>query len=281
VIRPGIFARTFVRPTLEAALDAVVAAGVRDLQFNLGLLGGASLPGEIAGETAATVRSAVEARGLTMAAVSGTYNMAHPDPALRDRGRRALAALIGRARDLGTGVVTVCTGTRDPADMWRAHPANGAPEAWRDMLASMAAAAEAAEAAGVTIGVEPEHANVVRDARAARRLLDELRSPNVGIVVDAANLVDPARAGEQERILQEAFALLGEDLVLAHAKDVRADGAVVAAGSGTVDYPLYVELLRTARYDGPLVLHGLAEEDVPAALAFLRARLVAPGATGR
>jgi len=281
VIRPGIFARTFVRPTLEAALDAVVATGVRDVQLNLALLGGASLPEAIAEETAAAVRTAVEERGLTTAAVSGTYNMAHPDPAVRDRGRRALAALIGRARELGTGVVTVCTGTRDAEDMWRAHPANGTPEAWRDMLASMTAAAEAAEAARVAIGVEPEHANVVRDARAARRLLDELRSPNVGIVVDAANLVDPARPGEQERILRDAFALLGDRLVLAHAKDVRPDGTVVAAGSGTVDYPLYVELLRTARYDGPLVLHGLAEDDVPAAVALLRARLAGAEATRR
>jgi sugar phosphate isomerase/epimerase len=281
MIRPGIFARTFVRPTLEAALDAVAATGVRDVQFNLALLGGASLPEEITAETAAAVRTAFEQRGLTMAAVSGTYNMAHPDPALRDRGRRALAALIGRARELGTGVVTVCTGTRDAEEMWRAHPANGSAEAWRDMLASMTAAAEAADAAGVTIGVEPEHANVVRDARAGRRLLDELRSPHVGIVVDAANLVEPGRTGGQERILREAFALLGDDVVLAHAKDVREDGTVVAAGSGTVDYGLYVELLRSARYDGALVLHGLAEDDVPATVAFVRSRLAAAKATRR
>jgi sugar phosphate isomerase/epimerase len=136
------------------------------------------------------------------------------------------------------------------------------------MLASMAAAAEAGEASEVTLGVEPEHNNVVRDARAARRLLDELRSPRVRIVVDAANLVLPGRS--QAPVLREAFELLGDDLVLAHAKDVRADGTVVAAGTGTLDYALYVELLDAAGYSGPLVLHGLAEDEVPAAVAFLR-----------
>jgi sugar phosphate isomerase/epimerase len=270
-MRPGIFAKTFARTTLAATLDAVAAAGLGELQFNLALLGGPSLPERIAPEVAAGVRQALAARGLSMAAVSGTYNMAHPDRAERERGQRALGTLIATAPALGTTTVTVCTGTRDPHDMWRAHPANADRSAWRDMLASMAAATAAAEAHGVTLGVEPEHNNVVRDACAARRLLDELRSPNVRIVVDAANLIVPDQ--DQGPVLRAAFALLGRDLVLAHAKDVRRDGAVVAAGTGTLDYALYVELLEAAGYTGPLVLHGLAEADVPDAVAFLCARL--------
>jgi len=276
MMRLGIFAKTFARPALDDALDAVAAAGLHELQFNLALVGGPSLPAAIAPATAAAVRQALAERELSMAAVSGTYNMAHPDPAARDAGGAALAALIARAPDLGTSVVTVCTGTRDAQDMWRAHPDNTTAAAWADMLASMAAAAQAAEAHGVTIAVEPEHGNVVRDAPAARRMLDELGSSHVRIVVDAANLVEPGQPERQERILREAFELLGEDLVLAHAKDVLEDGTVVAAGSGILDYELYLELLRAAGYDGPLVLHGLAEDAVPGAVAFLRARLTAP-----
>jgi sugar phosphate isomerase/epimerase len=121
--------------------------------------------------------------------------------------------------------------------------------------------------------VEPEHHNVVRDARAARRLLDELRSPAVRIVLDAANLVVSEEPDRQEPILREAVELLGDDLVLAHAKDVRSDGTVVPAGAGIVDYRLYVELLSAAGYAGPLVLHGLGEDAVPGAVAFLRGLL--------
>jgi sugar phosphate isomerase/epimerase len=277
-MRPGIFAKTFAARRLEEALDAVADAGLRDMQFNLSLTGGPSLPPDVSREVATAVREAAAARGVAMSAVSGTYNMAHPDPAVRDAGRAALGALVARARDLGTTVVTVCTGTRDPDDMWRGHPDNATAGAWRDMLASMAAAAEVAEAHGVIIAVEPEHNNVIRDAPAARRLLDELGSPQVRIVVDAANLIVPGRPERQEPILREAFALLGDALVLAHAKDVMDDGTVVAAGAGTVDYELYVELLRAAGYAGPLILHGLPERDVPAAVAFVRTRLAAAGA---
>ena len=51
----------------------------------------------------------------------------------------------------------------------------------------------------------------------------------------------------------------------------------MAAGRGTLDYGRYVELLRSARYTGPLILHGLAEHEVPDAVAFLIDRLNQPG----
>jgi sugar phosphate isomerase/epimerase len=273
VIRAGIFAKTFRRPALGEALDAVAASGIGEIQFNMAIAGGPSLPAAVTAGVADEVRLAVAARGLRMAAVSGTYNMAHPDPAVRADGAARLAALIAAAARLGTNVVTLCTGTRDPTDMWRAHPANATPAAWRDSVEQVAAALAVAEPHGVVLGFEPEHNNVVADAAAGRRLLDELRSAHLKVVIDAANLVRPGELDRQRDTLAEAFALLGDELVLAHAKDVQPDGAVVAAGRGGLDYDLYVRLLQEAGYDGPLVLHGLAEDEVPEAAAFLGARL--------
>ena len=99
--------------------------------------------------------------------------MAHPDPAVRSAGRARLAALIAAAPALGTRVVTLCTGSRDPDDMWRAHPDNGSPEAWPDSLEQIAAALTVAERHDVVLAFEPEHNNVAGDAHrrpaAARR----------------------------------------------------------------------------------------------------------------
>jgi sugar phosphate isomerase/epimerase len=268
-MRLGIFARTFPRPTLEATRDAVIAQGLRTVQFNPGLLGGPSLPERLDPADIARVSRAHAERGIEMAAVSGTYNMAHPDPERRTGGARRLRALIAAAPALGTRAVTLCTGTRDPDDMWRDHRDNASAEAWRDMLESVGAAVEAAEDAGVTVLVEPEPGNVVRDAPAARALLDELASPALGIVIDAANLLPPERLADQRRVMDEAFELLGADIALAHAKDVRADGVVVTPGRGRVDYPAYLALLSAAGVAGPLILHGLAEDEVADSVAFL------------
>ncbi|MFP5407352.1 MAG: aminoacyl--tRNA ligase-related protein, partial [Gammaproteobacteria bacterium] len=101
--------------------------------------------------------------------------------ALREDAERVLQTL-----GLHYRVVTLCTGTRDFDDQWRAHPANTTAQAWTDMRASVEDALSAAEAHGVTLGIEPEPANVVRDAPAARRLLEELGRPRgLGIVMDA------------------------------------------------------------------------------------------------
>ena len=114
--------------------------------------------------------------------------------------------------------------------MWRGHPDNRTPQAWRDMLASIEAALTPAEEHDVTLAFEPEHNNVVDSAAAARRLLDEIRSPCLKVIIDPANLFAGGDLERQAETLHEAFELLGDDLVLAHAKDVRPDGTIVAAG---------------------------------------------------
>jgi sugar phosphate isomerase/epimerase len=271
----GIFAKTYARDGLAATLDAVRADGFGTLQFNLALTGGPSLPGEISAELAGDVAAELDRRGLRMAAVSGTYNMAHPDAARRADGARRLGVLIAAARSLGTRVVTLCTGSRDPDDMWRRHPDNGTAAAWSDMRASLDAALAVAEAHDVTLAFEPERANVVNDAATGRRLLDEVSSPSLAVVLDAANLFDGPDLVRQDERLGEAFALLGEHVVLAHAKDVRADGTIVAAGQGELDYDRYLGLLEQLPRDVPLILHGLQEDEVEGSLRFLRRRLAA------
>jgi sugar phosphate isomerase/epimerase len=271
----GIFARTFDRGSLPATLDAVVDSGLRAIQFNMGLTGGPSLPDEISAELAARVREEAARRELLMAAVSGTYNMAHPDPAVRADGARRLGTVIAAAPALGTSVVTLCTGSRDAADMWRRHPDNATPEAWRDMRASLESALEVAEHHGVTLAFEPEHNNVVDSAGAGRRLIDELASPYLKVVIDGANLFSGGDLDRQGDTLREAFEALGDDLALAHAKDVRHDGTIVAAGQGDLDYGLYLELLAECGSSVPVVLHGLDEHEVPSSVAFVRAAAAA------
>ena len=270
----GIFAKTFVRPTLEENLDAVADHGLSVVQYNLACAGLPSLPERIEPSLARQIAAAAASWGIAMAAVSGTFNMIDPVPERRDAGLRRLGRLAGACAELGTKVITLCTGTRDPDDMWRGHPANGRPDAWADLLAAMERAIAIAEDYDLCLAVEPETANVVDSPARARRLLDELGSPRLKIVIDPANLFHAGDLPRQRPVLDAAFDLLGPDIVLAHAKDVRVvNGAVhhVPAGTGVLDYPHYLGLLR--HLPVPLIVHGLAEAEVAGALAFLRRAL--------
>src|SRR2546427_11726842 len=109
----GIFARTFVRSSLEETFDAVKSYGLNCLQFNFTCAGLPVLPEAIEPALARRIRTELEERSLFMAAVSGTCNLIHPDPALRAQSLRRLQTMIGACRELGTSGVTLCTGTRE------------------------------------------------------------------------------------------------------------------------------------------------------------------------
>ena len=261
----GLMEGTIRRKTLEATLDAVVEHRVHHLQYHV------STSGPSVGE----IRKQMDSRGIQISALSGTYNMIDPDVQKRQAGLKMLRFVAAQCEPLGTSVITLCTGSRDPQSMWRAHPNNNTPEAWQDMLESMEQALQVAEEYDVTLAFEPEVSNVVDSAKKARRLLDEMQSPNLKVVMDGANIFHKGELPKMDEILDEAFDLLGDDIALAHAKDLDQDGQAghLAAGTGLLDYDQYIGLLHKCGYEGAVVLHGLSEEQVGYCSNFLREKI--------
>ena len=129
----GIMSRTFARATLEEELNAVANHGISCMQFGLSSAGVTELPTHIDVDLCHKIREEMSSRNITMTALSGTYNMIHPDLQQRADGLRNLRVLASACDKLGTSVITLCTGTRDSNSMWRRHPDNDLPEAWDDL----------------------------------------------------------------------------------------------------------------------------------------------------
>lgn len=242
--RLGIFARTFCHPAAADVLSDVKNAGYALAHWNFAAIGRSTLGADITEQDVVDVKISAEALGLGLPSVSATFNVAHPDIERRQMQTGQATRLIAMAPLLGVDVVTLCSGTRDPQDIWRAHPDNTTQAAWDDLRRTLDALMPAAAAAGVRLGIEPEPGNIVRDAHAAARLLDELGADApVGIIFDAANLLTPDTVADQERILGEAVELVGPRVIGAQAKDVVESG-YSAPGSGSMDYRLVLGLLR-------------------------------------
>lgn len=266
----GIFAKTFPGTSPAPVLAAVRSAGFTTTQYNMACSGLAAMPKVIQADDARAVADAARASGVQVIALSGTYNMIHPDPAVRQAGHERLAVLAEAAAAIGSGLITLCTGTRDPEDQWRAHPGNDAPDAWRDLLEAMTTAIGIADHHDVDLGIEPELANVVSSAARARRMIDELGSPRLKIILDPANLFETASLAEQHRIVAAGIDLLADRIVMGHAKDRTAAGEFTTAGQGVLDYPHYLACLRRAGFAGPIVAHGLSAAEAAPVAAFLR-----------
>lgn len=270
----GIFAKTFPRPTVEAVLDEVAALELRSVQFNFTCAGLPTLPETIEPSLVERIHAAAARPGIEITAVSGTFNLIDSDRERRDTHLRRLGVLASACKVLETSIVTLSTGTRDSADMWRAHPDNSGPGAWDEMLESVTLALWITEPFEVTLAVEPEPGNVMSDAKKARKLLDEIRSPRLRVLFDAANVLAGKPDLPQRDVLAEAFELVGSDIALAHGKEfVRDELASRIPGHGELDWDLYLELLLRSGYAAPLVLHGFDEAHAGEAVQFVRGKL--------
>jgi sugar phosphate isomerase/epimerase len=265
---------TYTTGTLEERLDQAKAHGIECVQVSMSCVGLQDMPDEIPVDIPRKFVKEAKARGLRIASISGTFNMCHPDPEQRRAGLRRLRVL---AESFPGMPIHICTGTRNPTSMWRKHPDNVTPEAWRDMAACVRDAAAIAGQTKNVLAFEPEVNNIVDSAQKARRILDETGSRFLKVTIDPANLFPAGTLPRMKEILDEAFALVGKDIALAHAKDLDRDGDAghKAAGEGLLDYVHYLRLLRANRFQGPLLLHGLSKAQVPGCVAFLRAKIQA------
>jgi sugar phosphate isomerase/epimerase len=273
----GIFAKTFTQPSLEGILDRVYGHALTQVQFNMSCAGLASMPDYIDPAIAKKIYKETYKRNIQIAAVSGTFNMIHPDVKERETGLKKLCALAAACDAMETCIVTLCTGSRNPDNMWQFHPENNTSSAWNDLLEIMEKALQIAEEYEVILAFEPEPANVVANAQKGKKLLDEMRSKYLKVVMDAANLFQPGNVHAMRETMKEAFDLLGNDIVLAHAKDIQVKNnelEVVAAGKGILDYDVYVELLQEYSFNGALILHGLQEDEVETSIQFLERKLL-------
>ena len=279
-MRLGIFAKTYDRPDVASCLQAVADAGIPATQFNLSVAGLPTIPdAPVPDAVIHQIRAAAGQAEVALAAISGTFNAAHPDPVHRQTYLDRFPHLGAAARDLEIDIITLSSGSRDPDDMWRWHPDNTDPQAWADSRTTLQALAALAEDHGLTLAAEPEHSNVVATAEQAIRMLDQVGSPALKIVYDAANLLDPDNydtAAAADAITRD-IAALGRHIALAHAKELVAHRAPAAPGAGMLPWPLIVQTLHKAGFDGTLVAHGLPEASVPLAVATLRAALAATG----
>ncbi|NKB51795.1 MAG: TIM barrel protein [Rhizobiaceae bacterium] len=126
-----------------------------------------------------------------------------------------------------------------------------------------------AEQYDIFIGVEPEDANIVNSATKALRLLRHFPDSRIRIVFDPANIVENVPPKHQQRSIDEALDILGSKIIIAHAKDRTADGQIVPAGAGTIQWSQVVRGLSKAGFDGPLIAHGISDHDAPAVARYL------------
>lgn len=263
----GAFARIFTRTTAAELASAFAELRLRQVQLNLSALGLPTIPyGELAAELdLRSVRTDFESKSTVLWGISATYNTAHPDPDRRRAQTAQAAAFVATLGDSGAVAATLCSGSRNPADMWGRHPETSGEPAWRDFRESLDVLLPAARDAGVLLAIEPEPANTVSDVDRALRLLGELGSDSsqIGFILDPANLITDVAPDRRSATLRRAFGELAEQAICVHAKDT-VPWSQTLNGGGVLDYELVAELYHSLPQPLPLIIQDASEQELPA-----------------
>ncbi len=267
----GTMTKTYQRDTLEEIFQALVADGLHVAQLNLASDGMDTMPAGIDEGRLLEIQRLAKQYAIDICCLSGTFNMIDPDEEARAEGCRRFDTLCAIAKRLGAPVISLCTGSKNPKSKWVWHDDNDSPQAWEDLLRTTEKILKSAEKHPVYLGVEIEASNVVNTPQRARKYMDAFSGSRLKILMDGANLFIPERVAHMKETLDEAFALVGRDIVLAHAKDLAssAELAFVAAGEGVLDFNRYLALLKQYGYDGALIMHGLSEAQVQSSARYL------------
>ena len=255
-----------IHDTINLPMEKRVAH-IRELGFSCGHLAlGKVFPNKFATDEALTPGFAMYLKRLLEnnkldCAVLGCYlNLANPDPEQLKTIINRYKAHIRFAAILGCGVVGTETGA--PNTTYSYVPQCHSEEALEILISNLRIIVEYAEKMGVIIGIEPVYSHIVNTPARARRVLDEIDSPNLQIILDPVNLLDMCNVAKANDVIEEAIQLLGKDVAVVHIKDyIVENGNVlsVGAGMGQMDYTSVMKFIKQRKP----YMHVTLEETTP------------------
>lgn len=223
---------------------------------------------ERCGELADIYRSA----GLAIHSLGVYTNLMHPDEVERRANLAYFEAMLEIGDHMGVRTfITEAGHYQHPTEPEPRVPLHFQEPVWPRMIATARELATTAAKFHGTILLEPFYRGFFASARRTRLFLEEINSPFIRALLDAANLIEV-------NDLEEMFAQLGPWIDCIHAKDRKLHlDRGVAAGQGDLDYEKSVKLAAKHAPHAPLILEYVGMADYRGALTHLRGAMRAAG----
>lgn len=228
-------------------------------------------------KAAEKIAGCFERNGIKIAAIFGYYNIVDPDADRRKRGEARMELLLTHWKRLGCPVVSTETGTFNRQSEWLESPENATEAGYLRCRTALEGLVRVAERSGAILSIEPYWRNVIDSVDRAARLFREVNSPALRLVMDPCNYMRKEDLARMQPMLEDMFKRLGDRIVVAHAKDVKASAEgtdLPASGLGVLDYPLYLRLLARLDRQVPFIIEHLSLPDMPRARDYVLGQMV-------
>ncbi|WP_138753857.1 sugar phosphate isomerase/epimerase family protein [Paenibacillus sinopodophylli] len=224
-----------------------------------------SKPGNISPGLANAIGEQFDKNGVSISVLGCYVHLFERDESIRRANVNKYKELLRYARFFGAPMVAAETGKNEGGDY--------TDRDWAVMKATLEELAEEAEKWGVFVGLEAADGHLVGTAPELARMLEEVPSSNIGVVIDPGNLLNAANFARQDEVITEAFDLLGDRIIAAHAKDriLLANGELgtVTAGLGEMNYELYLKLLNQYKPHVHIIMEEAKEHEMAQSKAFM------------
>ena len=224
-------------------------------------------PEKLTPDYAAAFRQEFEEAGMECAVLGCYLNLADPNPERRAATQEIYKAHLRFAAMTGARVVG--TETYANPESGFSDPARS-EEAFRLFLDSLRPVVRYAEETGALLAVEPVWYHIVSTPERAARMLEEVPSANLRVILDAVNLLSSRTAGQAEDIIRRAVSLLGDRIEILHMKDYVINGEEMdacACGLGSMRYEQLLSF--AASRDLPMTLENTVPENAADARKYL------------
>lgn len=219
------------------------------------------------------LRSIFEDKGISIVGLSGYTNLMNPNLQKREEKLSQLEKMIDLCPAYGTRYIATETGSLHPTNAWRDYDGNRSPEAWGELLQIVDRLRNRAVKNGAVLLIEGFALNVLASAEQASRMMEQLGTKGLGLIMDPFNYLKESDLSKQPEVMNQIFDHIEPYCPIAHAKDTLYDEqgfTTPQVGAGQADWDEYASLLKRRMPDIPLILEHAKPEEITACLDIIR-----------
>lgn len=171
---------------------------------------------------------------------------------------------------LGCSFVGTETGSYND-DQWTYNEKNRTGEAYNSVKEVVKELSDYAK--DTYVAIEGAFNHVIHSPKLLRKLVDDLHSPRIKVIIDLYNYLDISNYEKRYEIFDEAINLLKERVVIFHLKDFIVENnklIQVGLGQGLMDFNYLIDSINRNCPESILIFEGVTGADIPTSFEHIK-----------
>lgn len=206
----------------------------------------------------AKIKNQLNEYGLSVDVLGCYINPVNADRKELDKALKLFGDFIPYARDFNATVIGTETGSNgDLKNTW-------SEENYKFFLDNFCPLVQKAEDYGVTIGIEPLRFFTISSPTKMKRMIDDVKSENLGVILDISNMIEIENRKDQHLIIDQSFDLFADKIKVIHLKDFMFDKnekKITLVGAGELDVKYLFDKIKTFNVSCQFILDETRVED--------------------